>query len=253
MSARTTCSASAGPAGRPARASCSATGRCARTAASPAGPTRRWPSATPAGRCPRRCAGRRVVRRARAAAAAAAAAGRPGQPGHGRGGLAPAARHDRAGGAGRRAVLAGAAGPGRPDGGRRADAVGRLAVADARPGRGRPRRARRDPHRPPGSASPPCAATATPVGIGRVSVEGEWAGVTSVDVAPVGATAGHRHPRSCASCSSGRERRARRRRTCRCGRPTPRALRLYAALGYVTHHPYGYRAPCYAGSVVVRW
>ena len=42
---------SAGPAGRPATPSCSATGRCGRTAASPAGPTRRWRSATPACRC----------------------------------------------------------------------------------------------------------------------------------------------------------------------------------------------------------
>ncbi|HEU4913672.1 MAG TPA: GNAT family N-acetyltransferase, partial [Actinomycetes bacterium] len=81
-----------------------------------------------------------------------------------------------------------------------------------------------------------------PVGIGRVSVEGEWAGVTSVDVAPAarrqgigsavmrellgwagdqGAVASYLQVRA-ANAS---------------------ALRLYAALGYVTHHPYCYRAP----------
>lgn len=81
-----------------------------------------------------------------------------------------------------------------------------------------------------------------PVGIGRVSVEGEWAGVTSVDVSPAarrqgigsavmrellgwagdqGAVASYLQVRA-ANAS---------------------ALRLYAALGYVTHHPYCYRAP----------
>ena len=81
-----------------------------------------------------------------------------------------------------------------------------------------------------------------PVGIGRVSVEGTWAGVTSVDVAPSarrqgigsavmralltwaqqqGATASYLQVRAA----------------------NPAALRMYAALGYVTHHPYNYRAP----------
>jgi ribosomal protein S18 acetylase RimI-like enzyme len=81
-----------------------------------------------------------------------------------------------------------------------------------------------------------------PVGIGRVSIEGEWCGVTSVDVAPAarrrgigsavmtellawarqgGATASYLQVRAA----------------------NPAALRLYDALGYVTHHPYGYRSP----------
>jgi GNAT superfamily N-acetyltransferase len=81
-----------------------------------------------------------------------------------------------------------------------------------------------------------------PVGIGRVSIEGTWAGVTSVDVAPgrrrsgigtvvmrellawagdKGAVASYLQVRALNAA----------------------ALRLYAALGYVTHHPYGYRVP----------
>jgi len=81
-----------------------------------------------------------------------------------------------------------------------------------------------------------------PVGIGRVSVEGAWAGVTSVDVAPTarrqgvgsavmrallawaldqGATSSYLQVRAANDA----------------------ALRLYAALGYATHHPYNYRAP----------
>jgi ribosomal protein S18 acetylase RimI-like enzyme len=81
-----------------------------------------------------------------------------------------------------------------------------------------------------------------PVGIGRVSVEGEWAGVTSVDVAPsarrsgVGSAvmrtllgwAGER-----GAVASYLQVRA----------ANDAALRLYAALGYVTHHPYNYRHP----------
>ncbi len=83
---------------------------------------------------------------------------------------------------------------------------------------------------------------AEPLGIGRVSVEGEWCGVTSVDVSPAarrrgigsavmtvllawaqqhGATASYLQVRA----------------------GNAAALRLYDALGYVTHHPYVYRAP----------
>lgn len=81
-----------------------------------------------------------------------------------------------------------------------------------------------------------------PVGIGRVSVEGTWAGVTSVDVAPTarrqrvgsavmgallawaqgqGATSSYLQVRAVNAA----------------------ALRMYAGLGYATHHPYNYRAP----------
>jgi N-acetylglutamate synthase len=81
-----------------------------------------------------------------------------------------------------------------------------------------------------------------PVGIGRVSVEGEWAGVTSVDVAPdvrrqgigsavMGAllrwAAGQGATSSYLQVRAG----------------NAAALRLYDALGYVTHHPYTYRSP----------
>ena len=81
-----------------------------------------------------------------------------------------------------------------------------------------------------------------PVGIGRVSVEGPWAGVTSVDVAPsarrqgIGSAVmatllmwaqGHGALTSYLQVRAG----------------NAAALRLYDSLGYVTHHPYGYRAP----------
>jgi N-acetylglutamate synthase len=97
-------------------------------------------------------------------------------------------------------------------------------------------------------AGPPVVGFATlrrdgvPVGIGRVSVEGAWAGITSVDVAPdvrrqgVGTAvmralvdwAGQR-----GAVSTYLQVRA----------ANDAALRLYAALGYATHHPYCYRAP----------
>ena len=81
-----------------------------------------------------------------------------------------------------------------------------------------------------------------PVGIGRVSVEGTWAGVTSVDVAPTARRQGvasavmrslltWAHKQGAAS--SYLQVRA----------ANAAALRLYAGLGYATHHPYGYRAP----------
>ena len=81
-----------------------------------------------------------------------------------------------------------------------------------------------------------------PVGIGRVSVEGEWAGVTSVDVAPTARRQGIgsavmgellRWAQEQGASSSYLQVRA----------LNPGALRLYDALGYVTHHPYCYRAP----------
>jgi ribosomal protein S18 acetylase RimI-like enzyme len=82
----------------------------------------------------------------------------------------------------------------------------------------------------------------TPVGIGRVSVEGEWAGVTSVDVAPDARRQGIgsavmgellRWAQAQGATSSYLQVRA----------ANPGALRLYDALGYATHHPYCYRAP----------
>ena len=81
-----------------------------------------------------------------------------------------------------------------------------------------------------------------PVGIGRVSVEGEWAGITSVDVAPSARRQGIgsavmavllRWAQARGASSTYLQVRA----------ANPGALRLYDALGYVTHHPYGYRAP----------
>ena len=41
----------------------------------------------------------------------------------------------------------------------------------------------------------------------------------------------------------GRRARVPWRRTSRSAPATPAALKLYDALGYVTHHPYNYRAP----------
>ncbi len=80
-----------------------------------------------------------------------------------------------------------------------------------------------------------------PVGIGRVSVEGQWAGVTSVDVSPAARRQGIgsavmgellRWARGQGASASYLQVRA----------ANPAALRLYDALGYVTHHPYGYRS-----------
>ena len=85
-----------------------------------------------------------------------------------------------------------------------------------------------------------------PVGIGRVSVEGEWAGVTSVDVAPAARRGG------VGSAVMGTLLRWAAGQGARWSYLQVRAandaaLRLYAALGYATHHPYNYRAPT-AGS-----
>lgn len=81
-----------------------------------------------------------------------------------------------------------------------------------------------------------------PVGIGRVSVEGEWAGVTSVDVARssrrqrVGSAVMQAllvWARNQGAVASYLQVRA----------GNDAGLRLYTRLGYVTHHPYCYRAP----------
>ena len=81
-----------------------------------------------------------------------------------------------------------------------------------------------------------------PRGIGRVSVEGTWCGITSVDVAPTARRRGVgtevmttllRWAQQHGAASSYLQVRA----------GNAAALRLYDALGYVTHHPYGYRAP----------
>jgi GNAT superfamily N-acetyltransferase len=81
-----------------------------------------------------------------------------------------------------------------------------------------------------------------PVGIGRVSVEGEWAGVTSVDVAPSARRQGVGSAVMRALLIWARDQGAvASYLQVRAGNDP--ALRLYAGLGYVTHHPYGYRAP----------
>ena len=81
-----------------------------------------------------------------------------------------------------------------------------------------------------------------PVGIGRVSVEGDWAGITSVDVAPTARRQGIAGAvmRSLVSWAGERGALA---TYLQVRAANDAALRLYAALGYVTHHPYGYRAP----------
>jgi N-acetylglutamate synthase len=81
-----------------------------------------------------------------------------------------------------------------------------------------------------------------PVGIGRVSVEGDWAGITSVDVAPAARRQGIAGAvmRTLVSWAGERGARATYLQVRAANDP---ALRLYAALGYATHHPYVYRAP----------
>jgi len=81
-----------------------------------------------------------------------------------------------------------------------------------------------------------------PVGIGRVSVEGEWAGVTSVDVAPSTRREGIGSAvmRALLSWAAGQGAVA---SYLQVRAANDAALRLYAALGYVTHHHYNYRAP----------
>jgi ribosomal protein S18 acetylase RimI-like enzyme len=80
-----------------------------------------------------------------------------------------------------------------------------------------------------------------PVGIGRVSVDGSWAGVTSVDVAPAARRRGVGSAVMGALLGWAREQGAvSSYLQVRAGNPA--ALRLYDALGYVTHHPYCYRS-----------
>jgi GNAT superfamily N-acetyltransferase len=81
-----------------------------------------------------------------------------------------------------------------------------------------------------------------PVGIGRVSVEGEWAGVTSVDVAPTARRQGIGSA-VMAALLGWAEQQGASSTYLQVRAANPGALRLYAALGYVPHHPYGYRAP----------
>lgn len=81
-----------------------------------------------------------------------------------------------------------------------------------------------------------------PIGIGRVSVEGRWAGITSVQVAPTARRQGIGSAvmRSLVEWAAGQGAEASYLQV-RTGNDA--ALRLYAALGYVTHHAYCYRSP----------
>jgi N-acetylglutamate synthase len=81
-----------------------------------------------------------------------------------------------------------------------------------------------------------------PVGIGRVSVEGGWAGVTSVDVAPAARRQGIGSA-VMAALLGWAEQQGASSTYLQVRAANPGALRLYDALGYMTHHPYGYRAP----------
>ena len=82
-----------------------------------------------------------------------------------------------------------------------------------------------------------------PVGIGRVSVEGDWAGVTSVDVAPSARRQGIGSAVMGDAAAAGRPTQGAASSYLQVRAGNPAALRLYDALGYVTHHPYCYRAP----------
>jgi N-acetylglutamate synthase len=79
-----------------------------------------------------------------------------------------------------------------------------------------------------------------PVGIGRVSVEGDWAGITSVDVAPAARRQGIASAVMRTLVGWAGERGA-QATYLQVRAANDAALRLYAALGYVTHHPYVYR------------
>lgn len=81
-----------------------------------------------------------------------------------------------------------------------------------------------------------------PVGIGRVSVEGEWCGITSVDVAPSARRRGIGSAVMVALLSWAQQRGA-TSSYLQVRAANAAALRMYDALGYVTHHPYVYRAP----------
>jgi len=80
------------------------------------------------------------------------------------------------------------------------------------------------------------------LGIGRVSVEGQWCGITSVDVAPAARRRGVGSAVMTALLEWAQQHGASSSYLqVRAGNAA--ALRLYDALGYVTHHPYCYRAP----------
>lgn len=80
-----------------------------------------------------------------------------------------------------------------------------------------------------------------PVGIGRTSIEGEWAGVTSVDVAPDRRRQGIGLAVMRALLSWAGDQGARAAYLQVRALNTP-ALALYERLGFVTHHPYCYRS-----------
>ncbi len=81
-----------------------------------------------------------------------------------------------------------------------------------------------------------------PVGIGRVSIEGAWAGVTSVDVAPDRRRQGIGSAvmRTVLEWAAQRQAKAAYLQVRAKNEP---ALALYRRLGFVTHHPYCYRGP----------
>jgi ribosomal protein S18 acetylase RimI-like enzyme len=81
-----------------------------------------------------------------------------------------------------------------------------------------------------------------PIGIGRVSVDGDWAGITSVEVAPTARRQGVAGAVMRTLVSWAGERGA-QATYLQVRAANDAALRLYAALGYVTHHPYVYLAP----------
>lgn len=108
-----------------------------------------------------------------------------------------------------------------------------------------------DPHDPAAHVAiltgPPVVGFATvrrrgqPVGIGRISVEGVWAGVTSVDVSPTARRGGIGTVVMQALLGWAAEQGA-VASYLQVRAVNDAALRLYARLGYATHHPYTYRA-----------
>lgn len=81
-----------------------------------------------------------------------------------------------------------------------------------------------------------------PVGIGRVSLEGDWAGITSVDVAPSARRqgVGSAVMRALVDWAAGR---GAQTTYLQVRAANDAGLRMYASLGYATHHAYCYRAP----------
>jgi ribosomal protein S18 acetylase RimI-like enzyme len=79
-----------------------------------------------------------------------------------------------------------------------------------------------------------------PVAIGRVSVDGQWAGITSLEVAPHHRRAGLGTAAMRVLLDWAAERGA-RWSYLQVLIENDAALRLYSRLGYVTHHVYGYR------------